>query len=442
MDLLIVLLMLVTFFWCLIMLCTKDIFCPAAIICESYIVAIISAIYNYDRWNMNFHINTFFVILVGITIFLGTSEICRTKIAKKIHKENKNENSLNFINIKTINVIILDIITLIIACLYLKYFFDAINSFSATTFSMKMEMYRNRTTYQGLVYIPTLINFLSKMCRALAIVYTYILINNFLYNKFNAFKEKDSNFFLYIFGIFIYLPISICSGARFDIVVFFITSILIWYILYIKYTKKKIETKKLIKIGIIFIVIAVVFSQSKTLFGRNNNSNGIIDYFTQYFGGAIHCFDVYMQEEHEDTNVFGQELFAGTRKFLEQIHVIKDRNVSEDIGKFVYNNDGEAIGNVYSAFRNMYHDFGVIGILIFQIILAIIFNEVYFYILLKRKKDKNIDFSILVYSTIIFCLFFHSYSEYFFSTILSFNYIMLFVWMKIILIWLNKVKIK
>lgn len=441
MDLLIVLLMVIIFLCCLIMICTKDLFCPSAIICESYIVAIISAIYNYNRWNMNFHINTFFIILIGLIIFVGTSEICRTKIAKKLYKENKNKNSLNFINIKSFNVIILDIITLLIACIYLKYFFDAINSFSATTFSTKMEMYRNKTTYEGLVYIPTLINFLSKMCRALAIVYIYILINNFLYNKFNTLKEKDSNFLLYIIGIFIYIPISISSGARFDIIIFLITGIFIWYILYIKYIKKKIEIKKIIKIGVFFIVIAVVFSQSKTLFGRNNNSNGIIDYFTQYFGGAIHCFDVYMQEKHEDTNVIGQELFAGTRKFLEQIHVIKDRNVSDDIGKFIYNNDGEAIGNVYSAFRNMYHDFGVIGILIFQIILAIIFNEAYLYILLKEKKNENIDFSILIYSTIIFCLFFHSYSEYFFSTILSFNYIMLFVWIKIILIWLNKVKL-
>lgn len=440
MELLIILLIYIVFLWWLTLIISRDVFCPSAIICESYIIALLCAIYNCKKWNSNLHLNTFFIILFGIVTFLIASSLYKT-YGKKVIKSEKEE--ISIIRFKKINIIVLDIIAIIIAIFYLKYFFKAINSFNVSSFSEKMEIYRNKTTYEGYVYIPTIVNFLAKMCRALAIIYAYIIINNGIYNKFSLHKYKDSNFIYYVIGIITYIPLSIFSGARFDIIVYAITCVMMWYILYRKYSNKKIEIKKIIKIASVFVIIAFIFSETRNLVGRNNNSNGFLDYFTQYFGGSIHCFDLYMQQNNENNGVFGQELFIGIRKFLYQIHVLSQKNNSKDIGKFVYMSNGEAIGNIYSAYRNMYHDFGYMGIIIFQIILSIIFNKFYNYVLLKNKSKNNekIDYGILVYSTIIFCLFFHSYSEYFYSTVLSFNYIMLFVWMKLILIWLNKVKI-
>ena len=444
MGLILVLLITISFLWVFCVLIRKDIFCSCAIICESYIIAIFSAIYNYKKWEMNFHLNTFWVILIGLLLFLFVSAIYNYKLrAIKDFNINKEEDkrTIKFIAFKKNNIIIiLTMISMIIAFFYFNYFFKAINSFPVESFSQKMEMYRNKTVYQGIVYIPTVVNFLSKICRAIAIVYSYIIINNFLYNNIKKVHKKDLNTSMYFTGIFIYILMTVCSGARFDIVIFLIACIVIWYVLYNRYSSKKIDFLKIIKLFFIFALVVIIFVQSKALFGRNNNSNKGLDYFTQYFGGSMHCFDVYLHEERHE-NVFGQEIFAGIRKFLYQIHVLDEMNASKDVGKFIYMKNGDAVGNIYSAYRHMYHDFGYIGIAFFQIVLAIIFNVLYHkYVVYKLIKENEfiIDYKLILYSVTVFCLFLHSYSEFFFSTILSFNYITLFIFIKFILIVLEK----
>lgn len=435
-----ILLFCIIILWIITLYFSKDIFCPSSILCVSYIVALLSAIYNIERWSIDLHLNTFLIILFGLIIFIITSFIYKSKVVKSVKKDGSN---LKYIEIKRINVLIAAIVSFVISFIYLYFFFKTIDSFSASTFSGKMEIYRNKINYEGMVYIPTLINFFSKFCRALATIYMYILINNILYNSLNKEKKNKKNYILYVLGIISYIPLSICSGARFDLIVFFITGVMIWFFLYVKVANQQLKTRKIFKILIIFVFIAGIFSSSRNLVGRTNTSN-FLDYFTQYFGGSIHIFDVYMQENHQNTGIFGQELFSGIRKLLDQLNVIDNRNVSKDIGKFIYTEQGEAIGNVYTAYRNMYHDFGYVGIVFFQIILAIFFNSFYYKILNKSNKitkNNNIDLGIIIYSTISYCLFFHSYSEYFFCTVLSFNYIMLFIMIYFTREWLIKVKV-
>lgn len=441
MGLLGVLFLTILLLWFFVIIISRDVFSPSAIICESYLIAIACSLYNYEKWGMDFHLNTFFTILIGIIIFVFVSAIYNTTRKKEKTVEKR---EISLIKFERTNIVaILLIISFVIAIIYFIYFFQALNSISASSFSEKMEIYRHRTTRSGIVYIPTIVNFLIKFCRALAIIYTYIIINNVMYYKINNIKMKDSNLFFYIVGILIYIPISASSGARFDLIIYILSCIMVWYILYNRHSIKKMNFQKLVKLGIIFVLIIIIFGETKNIFGRNNNSNEMLDYFTQYFGGSIHCFDVYLQKERESCEVFGQELFSGIRKFLYQLRILPENKISKDIGEFVYMNNGEAIGNIYSAFRNMHHDFGYIGIIIFQMLLAIIFNKFYNYILKYRTNEKNnyIDYSVLVYSSSVFCLFLHSYSEYFFCTILSFNYVMLFAFMSVILTML-KVKVR
>ena len=39
------------------LLITRDIFSPACIMCEPYILATVSALYNIEKWGMNLHDN-------------------------------------------------------------------------------------------------------------------------------------------------------------------------------------------------------------------------------------------------------------------------------------------------------------------------------------------------------------------------------------------------
>ena len=102
--------------------------------------------------------------------------------------------------------------------------------------------------------------------------------------------------------------------------------------------------------------------------------------------------------------------------------------------------NGLVIGNVYTAFRKMHHDFGVFGIMIFQMIQAVIITI--YYEKIKNMKDINkISISIIFYSAISFSIFLHSYSEFFFSVVLSFNYMAFFALIYIIKYIVTKIKI-
>lgn len=422
------LLIIVFLLWIIAIGVTKELFSPCAMLCESYIIAILCAIYNIENWQINLHSNTFFIIVLGLLSFFIIS-LFMSMLKRRNEKLEKIK--LEFIAPDKNMINLLSLISFTIFVIYLTCFLKGVGSFSnLEQFSDAMRLYRYKVTALDEESIPTIINFLSKFCRALAYVYSYIIINNLLYIKQNNHKGKDKNFIKYILGIIIYIPMTFMGGGRFDLIVYFLTCIVIWNFLYRKSSGRTLNIKNVFKIVGIFIGIILVFSMSRSLVGRKNESK-TLDYVTQYFGGSIHIFDMYMQEDVEFNKVIGQELFSGLRKFLSQIKLLPKAEVSSELGMFRETSDGFVIGNVYTGFRKMHHDFGVIGVVLFQGVLAIIFNSLYYKVVYNRKNN-IISKELLVYGVLTYCLMLHSYSEFFFSTIISFNYFFVFVMIFII----------
>ncbi len=432
------LLIVIVILWIFVIIINKDLFSPSSLLCLSYIFAVICAIYNIDNWKINLHYNTFFVIVIGIISFLLSSFIF-----KSLYREKKEEgkSKLNYIEIKQYKLIFLDIISFIIFAIYTFYFIKALGGFSALgNFSVAMEIYRGKTLLHDMILIPGWINFLTKVCRAIAYIYTYIVVNNIIVRKKENIMHKQENKMLYLIGIILYLPLTLMSGGRYDLIVYMIFVLIIWSIMYAIENSKKMQPKKIVKIGLIVIILLVAFSNFRGLVGRTNKSS-TIDYVTEYFGGSIEIFDMYMQDHNHGSKYFGQETFAGVRKFLYQIKLLDNQRVSEEATEFrtIYN--GKTIGNVYTGFRKMYQDFGMTGVVILQALMAIIFNKLY-YDCFYKKENSKIHKSILLSGCIAFCLVLHSYSESFYSTVISFNYIVFFIIMMFISRFLLKIEIR
>lgn len=420
---------------------SKDIFSPSSLLCLSYILSVLCAIYNIDNWRINLHYNTFGLIIIGLLSFVITSLFIKIIKGNKKNLNNEKSNSkLSFVNTNKKILIFLNLVSICIFGIYMFYFIKAVGVITSfEEFSNAMEVYRSKTMFGDFDFIPTSVNFFSKFCRALAYVYSYIIINNMIYLRMMQKNVKFKNLSYLILGVIIYIPLTLMTGGRFDLISYFIFDIILWSILYKKFNEKNINVKLVIKIVLIIIGLILVFSTSRTLVGRTSESE-TMEYVTEYFGGSIEILDMYMQEEHTYNGVFGQELFAGARKLLNQFNVLSKLDKSEDAGEFrtIYN--GKVIGNVYTGFRKMYHDFGISGVIIFQSMMAIIYNIMY-YNIKNRNSKRCISMRILSYACINFCLVFHSYSETFFSTVLSFNYFALFAMMYFIRFCILKVKI-
>ena len=432
------LLIIVIIFWIISIFVRKDLFSPESLLCLSYIFAIMCAIYNIDNWGINLKYNTLVIIIVGIFSFFCTSMIYflfhKKKGVKNITKR------LSWIELNSGKLLFLNFVSLIIMIIYSVYFIKAIGGFSAlSNFSYSMEMYRSKTMIYNMVLIPSWINFLTKLCRAICYVYTFVLINNLIINK-NAVNKSKINFLPYLIGIITYIPLTLMSGGRYDLIVYVIYIIVIFSILFTINNQKKLNPLKILKIGLILIAVMLIFSSSRNLVGRTSESSSL-DYVTEYFGGSIEIFDQYLQENYEKADYFGQETFAGIRKLLFQLKFIDEQGLSEGATEFRKTSNNKVIGNVYTGFRKPYHDFGIIGMIILQAFLAIIFNKLYYNCFYKKEKN-GISFRIIITGTIFYCLVLHSYSEAFYSTVVSFNHLMLFLIIYVLIKFLENIEVK
>lgn len=406
---------------------TKDLFSPACIMCESYILAIISTIFNIKKWNVNIHSNTVFIIIFGIICFVIVSVLVNVYYK---YTKIKKDKELKFINYNKKMMLILIFFQFISLIIYLYFFIKSLGDLSRfKSINHLMRYFRLFINIEE--DIPLLVNQLLKYSKALAYISGYIFIHNKFVEIKTSQKAKDN--FL-IISILIFIIMSLFTAARFEMMILILSFIIMWYIITIFYNQLTKKTWK--KIICAFLIAILIFSASKVLVGREKEKT-VIDSFSEYFGGSIEIFDNYLQSNNKISNK--EELFKGVLKFLRQIKLIDTEPVDTGLADYLESN-GKVVGNVYTGFRRMHHDFGIFGVIVFQMIMALILTI--FYEKIKQKESiSNISIGIIFYSAISFSMFLHSYSEFFFSTIISFNYFAFLVLLIIIKFCITKIKV-
>lgn len=411
---------------------TRDIFSPACIMCETYILATFCAILSIDKWNINLHNNTVFIIILGIISFVIVSLIVNIYFKNKNKEKKEKEKELKFIKYHKKTMLVLIAIQAGCLLVYLYFFIKALGDLSKFD-NLNYLMRYFRFFVDAEKDIPTIVNQLLKYSKALAYICGYI----FIHNKFVEIKTKEKAYDNYLLSaILIFMITSLLTAGRFEMMILILSLVVMWYIVMLYYSNKGLTANTFVKLVFVLILAILLFSVSKTIVGRQGNGS-VIDDFAEYFGGSIEIFDVYLQEEIKVTNK--QELFSGLLKLLQQFKLIDFPLVDTGLATYVESN-GNVVGNVYTGLRRMHHDFGVFGVMIFQMIMSLVITIYYEKIKNMRKID-NISLSIIFYSAISFSIFLHSYSEFFFSTIISFNYIAFFVLLYIIKYCVTKVKI-
>ena len=412
------------------LLITRDIFSPACIMCETYILATISAIYNIEKWGMNLHDNTTCIIFLGIASFVVVSVIIslyyKLNIKSKVDKK-----ELKFIKYHKKTMLILIAFQGVCLFIYFYFFIKALGDLSR--FDGLNHLMRYFRLYVDLEEdIPLLVNQLIKYSKAMAYICGYIFVHNKIITIKTKTKAHD-NFLL--ISLLIFIANSLLTAGRFEMMLLILSLVVMWYIVMLYYSEKGISINTILKLIIILLLAIILFVVTKTIVGRTGEVS-VLDDFTEYFGGSIQIFDTYMQEEQVPNK---QELFSGILKLLRKFKLLEMQTVDTGLATYVEVN-GIVIGNVYTGFRKIHHDFGVFGIMIFQMLQAIILT-IYYEKIKGMKNINNVSISIIFYAAISFSLFFHSYSEFFYSVILSFNYIAFLVMLLIIKYIVTKIKV-
>ncbi len=415
---------------------SKNVFSPVSILIISYLFSAFLIIPNIDSWNVDLHNITRNIILIGIiSFFLGYfCYFMFNRDDKKTVTENKYYKIPKFSKYF--------FITLETSALILNFYFISkiVGGINLSNFSAQMEKYRELSAYSTQnVSVPFFASQLKKFSNLGYYFVAYIFFENYLYNR-NSNTKRSNNTLFFAYSFLIQFSLSMLSAGRYNIICLILGTITLFTILKSKNKKNISQTFKVsdyIKLVFIMIIILLLFSGMRTVVGRTNQSN-FFDYISSYFGGSIPLYDKYLLKyPFTKSEYFGYYTLRTLYSALSKLGIVSNVRATN----FEFMISGTLHGNVYTSFVVMYRDFGMIGVIIFQLlegyICAIMFQKVY----LKNKGTKNSIILTILYCSHISSIYLHSYGENFFSLILSQSIVLELIYIYIIYFIFYKLKV-
>ncbi|MBV4420079.1 oligosaccharide repeat unit polymerase [Clostridium tyrobutyricum] len=403
----------------------KDLMEPSVIVCISYIISILCAVVNIKVWDINLANNTFWIITVGTVIFISINIIITYIIKSKYNKKYQWKQDLKVINIQYFKIILVAMFQIIVALFYAKSVRSLAGQYgSFNDFSSMMTVYRMNTSYGTNAGVSATLNQFVKLSNVCAFVFLYVFINNILE------KSNQKRNLLNIIPVIIYSIQVILTGGRFNLLALICSAFIIYNVLWHRKNgwNRQIKIKFLFKAIIILIFVFVGFYFLKTFVGRTSKVD-FITYITSYVGGSIQLFNMYVNGPISKSSIWGKETFYSINDFLRKVGLL---NINAYIPHLEFRfSNGVMLGNVYTAYRRYIQDFGIEGMIILQSVFALFYSIFYEKIKLKFPK-KKLDYSLLVYAAISYPLFMHSINDCFFSGILSVNYLIIIILLKLV----------
>lgn len=412
----------------------RDVLSPSCIMCAMFVVSTIFALLNVNQWRIDFGFSSLMIISSGLLVAVITELFCKTFWQRKsIISEDIDDN--HPISIRNYVVILFIAFNIVVSYLY----FRAIRSIvgNSSSIGMMFAMYRNMgvddLAGRATERVGGLLNQLLKITKATGYVGIYVLI----YNILNGGKEKaKQNILLGILCVTSLLH-AVMIASRGGILMYLSNILIVYYILW--HQKKgwgRNLSWKVIKYGIIGIIIGIpVFYYSAFLIGRKNTLN-IMDYVSTYIGGSIALFDLYLKDPIPAVQ-FGEESLFNLKKIFNALGF--------GSASTSYNLESRYLGsirsNVYTFFRRPLHDFGLFGMYVFTILVIILFCWIYYRKIRWKEKTTKTDCWVLIYGYLYYWMFVSSILQYSVSYV-SFGCVTTIVIILVLYLLITKVRLK
>lgn len=402
--------------------CKKNIISPAVIFTFGFLFQSVWAVLYKNKWELNLHLNTFIVLLIGIITFIITCFVINNLFSKK--KSKGTSSIIDYIEIDKWKKICFLAFSVIVGFIYLKF---VVNSAGGKLSNISKipkyisEFDRLSKFSNSHIRIPFLIGNCRTAIIAAGYWFIFVTLNNYM-------KTKKIDF-LNLTIIITVSIISVLNGSRTPVFFIIAAGATYAFILQNAYNKNKssLNSKLFIKIGIIGISFLCLFTTFAKVLGRDIKTNSA-DYLAIYCGAEVKNLDLFMQD-----NLKTNDKYFGTQTFRPIITTIgkkigfkgyEDYKLDlpfRSVGK--YN-----LGNVYTTFYPYMYDFSYIGLIILVIIMAVISQIVYECAIRPRDKKTPSIWSIS-YGVISACLLLSFFSNKFYENIITMEFLkQLIVW--------------
>lgn len=202
------------------------------------------------------------------------------------------------------------------------------------------------------------------------------------------------------------------------------------YFYYSFHRSYQISPKLLLKMCIILILLATTFRGLNEIVGGNVEGRRNSDMLAMYCGAEIKNLDIIVNRDTRHSNKWGEKTFAN---FYREVEHDTNKNPGEffTVGNF-------DLGNVYTQYGYVYMDWGIKGVFLINIIIAII--SMYFYNKSKISitNPTCINPYIFLYVIVAYSIFQTFFSSKFTEVVMTFGFLRTMIYIFVMCWFLKK----
>ncbi len=396
----------------------RDVLSPAVVLSALFSLCVALALYNLNRWSLwDYHLNTALLVLWGVVAFIGASYVVDRLFQRRFREKlalplQLSARTVPIDWVKLALVVAFDLLAL-------AYFWSEVRriailgGYSEGGLWTMMRTYRQTYSYtvlpagQGL---PWLMYQFIKLITVFAYVYLYQFINNVTADRFRI------RYAALLVPVLLSFVQTLMNAGRMEILRLAAAALVMLYVLWQRSGNwdRRLGRKQWLYVGAFAAFMLGAFYLLANVVGRRVYDDAIYN-LSVYTSGPVKLFDMFLQDPPKPSGIWGQETFYGIHQFLSKYFDIGQPYIRHLEFRSVQDIN---VGNIYSAFRRYYYDFGFLGLTVLQAINGVIFTAFYRIIKLKRIGNKA-GIGLLLYAFIAFNLFMLPIDDLVYSTMVS-----------------------
>lgn len=220
--------------------------------------------------------------------------------------------------------------------------------------------------YTGEIANSTFVNIIKMFIEIIAYYCLYVFVTNRALNT----PYKASSSVLLLGPFLCYLIMQVFTGARSGFIEI-IVHLLIFVVLILS-KSSGINKKKLVKYSIFAVLLYLVIFSLLGILTEKTNKDNFLEKIYIYVGSAIPAFSKFMDNLSKNIVDNNHETFTGLFNLLQSLQG-KQVSITAFSLPYVSFANG-SLTNIYTAFRSYYHDYGVMGMILIQLISGIVFG--------------------------------------------------------------------
>lgn len=391
----------------------RDLTAPPFIFCGLYFFSITLAMINKEDWHLFISDETFIILLMGGILFILLGIIFHKKYESSV--DILPTIKMDLINISGVITWLVVFFAIVTGYFQYKATMDIAAQLGASGNSaLIVSAVREATSYGTEIKFPSYVTQMAKVLGVISYLWLFIYINNGIFSKDHWRDIK------LLYPVLIYLVSNLLSGNRLMTLYFAGAAFSYYYIMLSYYRKDKVDSAKILRYVILLLIILMVgFYGVRLLAGRVGSEQAmLLQYISSYAGGPIKLFDMFISDP-VISDLWGKETFVPVHRMLQNLGI---ENYPAYIAHKEFREvNGVGLGNVYTAYRAWYADFGMAGIVLLGGFVATFYN--YFYYKIRSHSIYNHRFMLIIYGYMSSGLFLHSIDDVFFPYFVSLGFL-------------------